>query len=323
MGLRDSRRVWLGRTPGSLVALRLVICVFLQDQELGCPYPRYCQEGQIKSLLSGSRPLWEVSFAYYMHIIHILYAYVKTCILPLNGVYSISHSWVCSLCLSSSFNLFVLIFFFLSQNRPKVQIVIPSFPYVTLSRLLRLSEPYSPHLQMGFKRYLLIIMKTGEDGSKCLGWSPTLNECSSNGSCFYYCICKNKIPPYSWKGQSPFWLLLPWWLWTVPLNASVPQGTVWDSSLSTVISLLSSAFQTPLNKLFQFSAHLLPMKEAMWSHYLLTKGIPGLNWAPNLMLVLLYLQHLLILGCVLLQAILYCLLFPSHFLPPTSAAIIS
>ena len=65
---------------------------------------------------------------------------------------------------------------------------------------------------------------------------------------------------------------------------------------------------TPLNKLFQFSARLLPM----WSHYLLTKGIPGLNWAPNLTRVLFNPRHLLLSGCVLLQAILCCLLFPSR-----------
>lgn len=150
---------------------------------------------------------------------------------------------------------------------------------------------------------------------------PDKASCSLNGSCFHYCTCNNKN--LFLEGTKLFLTASALVTSPVPLNASAPQGTVWDSSLSMVTSLLYSACQTPLNKLFQFSARLLPMKAAMWSHYLLTKGIPGLNWAPNLMLVLLYPWHLLLLGCVLLQAILYRLLFPSHSPPPTPVAIIS
>lgn len=149
-----------------------------------------------------------------------------------------------------------------------------------------------------------------------LAQSPTLSKCSLNGIWFYYCICNNKsLIPGRDKALSDSFLP---WRSTVPLNASVPQGSARDSLLSTVTSLLFSVLQTPLNKLFQFSACLLPMKEAMWSHYLLTKGIPGLNWAPHLMLALLYSHRLLLLllffllGCV----VLYCPQFPSHSPPP-------
>ena len=53
------------------------------------------------------------------------------------------------------------------------------------------------------------------------------------------------------------------------------------------------------------------------------KGHSRAQLSPELNAGLLYLWHLLLLGCVLLQAILYCLLFPSHPPPPTSAVIIS
>lgn len=97
-----------------------------------------------------------------------------------------------------------------------------------------------------------------------------------------------------------------------------------DSLLSTVTSLLCSALQTPLNKLFQFSAYLLPMKEAMWSHYLLTKGIPGLNWAPNLMLVLLLSMVSSPLGvCAFASNSLMSPISRPPSSPRTSAAIIS
>lgn len=53
----------------------------------------------------------------------------------------------------------------------------PNAPILTVR--LSLSEPHILHLQNG-----MIIMKTGDNGYKCLAQSLTLSRCSLNGSCF-------------------------------------------------------------------------------------------------------------------------------------------
>lgn len=172
-----------------------------------------------------------------------------------------------SMSLSFSLNLFVLIFAFPPQtNRPKFPVPPPlpppPFTYVIWGGLLHsFAEPHIPHLKNGFKG-LRIIVKPGDKGPRVPSMEPDkLSKCSLHSSCSRDHICNNKVPPYSWKGQSPLTSSLA--IITVPLNASVPRGTDRDSSLSTVTSLLCSALQTPLNKLFQFSARLLPMEAAM------------------------------------------------------------